>query len=68
LRYINADYTVTASRLPAGEYVGLAAQSHFGTAGVASGSAVLFDQHGPIGTASALALAQPADAFRPEYQ
>src|SRR6202048_2978350 len=60
LRYINADYTVTASRLPSGEYVGLAAQSHFGTAGVATGSAILFDQHGPIGTASALALAQPA--------
>ena len=38
LRYINADYTVTASRLPDGEYIGLAAQSHYGTAGVATGS------------------------------
>lgn len=65
LRYINADYTVTASRLPDGEYLGLAAQSHYGTAGVATGSATLFDQHGPIGTSSALALAQPADAFTP---
>ena len=37
LRYINADYTVTASRLPDGEYIGLAAQSHYGTAGVATG-------------------------------
>jgi hypothetical protein len=34
LRYINADYTVTASRLPDGEYLGLAAQSHYATAGV----------------------------------
>ncbi|QLL09312.1 thioesterase family protein [Mycobacterium vicinigordonae] len=67
LRYINADYTVTASRLPDGEYIGLAAQSHYGTAGVATGSAILFDQHGPIGSSSALALAQPADAFRPTY-
>jgi acyl-coenzyme A thioesterase PaaI-like protein len=65
LRYINADYTVTASRLPDGEYLGLAAQSHYGTAGVAAGSATLFDRHGPFGTSSALALAQPAEAFMP---
>jgi hypothetical protein len=67
LRYINADYTVTASRLPDGEFIGLAAQSHYGTAGVATGAATLFDRHGPIGTSSALALAQPADAFKPTY-
>jgi hypothetical protein len=65
LRYINADYTVTASRLPDGEYLGLAAQSHYGTAGVATGSATLFDRHGPIGTSSAMALAQSAGAFNP---
>ncbi|WP_201263379.1 thioesterase family protein [Mycobacterium montefiorense] len=67
LRYINADYTVTASRLPDGEFVGLAAQSHYGTAGVATGAATLFDCHGPIGTSSALAVAQPADAFKPTH-
>ena len=67
LRYINADYTVTASRLPDGEYIGLAAQSHYGTAGVATGSATLFDRHGPLGTSSALALGQPADAFQPSH-
>ena len=65
LRYINADYTVTASRLPDGEYLGLATQSHYGAAGVAAGSATLFDRHGPFGTGSALALAQPAEAFQP---
>jgi acyl-CoA thioesterase len=67
LRFINADYTVTASRLPHGEYVGLAAHSHYGTAGVATGSATLFDRHGPFGTSSALALAQPAEAFMPRH-
>ena len=41
------------------------AQSHYGTAGVAAGGATLFDRHGPIGTSSALALAQAADAFNP---
>jgi Thioesterase-like superfamily len=65
LRYINADYTVTASRLPDGEFLGLAAQSHYGVAGVAAGSATLFDRHGPFGTSCALALAQPAEAFKP---
>ncbi|ODR05580.1 hypothetical protein AWC25_01615 [Mycobacterium sherrisii] len=67
LRYINADYTVTASRLPDGEFVGLAAQSHYGTAGVATGTATLFDRHGPIGTSFATAVAQPADAFQPTH-
>ncbi|MEZ0354276.1 thioesterase family protein [Mycobacterium sp. pR1184] len=67
LRYINADYTVTASRLPDGEFLGLAAQSHYGTAGVATGAATLFDCHGALGTSSALALAQPADAFKPPH-
>lgn len=67
LRHINADYTVTAIRLPDGEFVALAAQSHYGTAGVATGSATLFDRHGPIGTSSALALGQPAEAFRPAH-
>jgi hypothetical protein len=67
LRYINADYTVTASRLPDGEFIGLAAQSHYGTAGVATCAATLFDRHGPIGTSSALALAQPAESFQPSY-
>ncbi len=68
LRFINVDYTVTASRLPNGEYLGLAAQSHHGADGVATGTAVLFDQHGPIGTTSALALSQPIEAFKPIYK
>ena len=65
LRYINADFTITLSRLPEGEYIGLAAQAHHGDAGVASGAATLFDRHGPIGSRLAVGLAQPAEAFRP---
>jgi hypothetical protein len=64
LRYINADYTVAISRLPEGEYIGLAAQNHYGNDGVATGTATLFDSRGPIGTGTALALAQPAGAFQ----
>ena len=63
LRYINADYTVAISRLPEGEYIGLAAQTYYGNDGVGTGSATLFDSTGPIGTGTALALAQPAGAF-----
>ncbi len=66
LRYINADYTVAISRLPEGEYIGLAAQTYYGNDGVGAGAATLFDSTGPIGTGTALALAQPPGAFQPE--
>jgi acyl-CoA thioesterase len=65
LRYINADYTVAVSRLPEGEYIGLAAHSHYGNDGVATGTATLFDRAGAIGTGTALALGQAPGAFRP---
>jgi hypothetical protein len=65
LRYINADYAVAISRLPEGEYIGLAAQTYYGNDGVGTGAATLFDSTGPIGTGTALALAQPAGAFQP---
>jgi hypothetical protein len=63
LNYINADYTVTLSRLPDGEHIGLAALTHYSHAGVATGTAALFDHRGPIGTGVATALANPG--FRP---
>ncbi len=69
LRYINADYTVAISRLPQGEYIGLAAQSYYGNDGVGSGSATMFDSIGPIGTGTALRwLGQAPDAFKPNLR
>jgi acyl-CoA thioesterase len=65
LRFINADYTLTLSRLPVGEYIGLAATAQFAAAGVATGTATIFDEEGPIGTGVAVALGQPAGAFTP---
>lgn len=65
LRFINADFTLTLSRLPEGDHIGLAADGHYGADGVACGAATLFDSRGPIGASIAVALAQPADAFRP---
>ncbi|MEE6137595.1 thioesterase family protein [Mycobacterium sp. 050128] len=59
LQFINADYTVTLSRLPQGVYIGLASVTHYSHAGVATGVATLFDDKGPIGSGMATALANP---------
>jgi hypothetical protein len=65
LQFINADYTVTLSRLPDGVYIGLAAVTHYDHEGVATGVASLFDERGPIGSGVALALANPGFAPPP---
>ncbi len=59
LQYINADYTLTLSRLPEGRDIGLAALTYSGHDGIATGTAALFDQRGQIGTATATTLANP---------
>ena len=58
--YINGDLTVTLARLPRSEFIGVQGDSRFAAAGVATGTATLFDDHGPIGTAIVTALANPA--------
>jgi hypothetical protein len=59
LPFINADYTLALSRLPVGPYLGLAALTHDSAAGVGTGTAVVVDASGPLGTAMATALANP---------
>jgi hypothetical protein len=59
LNFINADYTVTLSRLPDGPHIGLAALTHYSHAGVATGVATLFDHLGPIGSGVATGLVNP---------
>jgi hypothetical protein len=66
LRFINADYTLTLSRLPDGPYIGLAALTHYSHDGVATGTASLSDHRGPIGSATATALVNPG--FRSPFQ
>jgi hypothetical protein len=63
LQFINADYTLTLSRLPNGPMIGLASQGHCTDDGIASGAATLFDGHGQIGNSVAVSLAQKG--FRP---
>lgn len=57
LDFINADYTLTLSRLPEGQFVGLAGLTHYRHRGVATGAATLFDQQGPIGSSLSVGIA-----------
>lgn len=65
LTWINADYTLTLSRLPDGPYLGLAALTHYSHAGVATGTATIVDHLGAIGTGTATALVNPG--FQPPF-
>lgn len=63
LQFINADYTLTLSREPEGPHLGLASLTHHSHDGVATGSAVLVDRGGPIGSCVSVAIAH--SGFRP---
>lgn len=63
LQFINADYTLTLSRLPDGPHIGMASLTHYSHEGVATGSAVLMDRQGPIGSGVSVAIAH--SGFRP---
>ncbi|MDO3401696.1 thioesterase family protein [Mycolicibacterium neoaurum] len=65
LRFINADFTLTLSRLPRTPMLGLAAQTHTSHDGVATGAAAMFDRHGQIGSTTATALS--SDGFTSPY-
>lgn len=62
LQYINADYTLTLSRLPEGSDLGLAALTFTGHDGIGTGTAALFDARGQIGTATATTVTNPGFA------
>ncbi len=64
LHFINADFTLTLSRLPEGPDLGLAALTHSSHGGVGTGTAALFDRRGLIGSATATTLANPGFTAR----
>lgn len=64
LQFINADFTLTLSRLPEGSDIGLAALTHSSHGGVGSGTAAMFDRRGLIGSATATTLANPGFTAR----
>ncbi|HTZ13290.1 MAG TPA: acyl-CoA thioesterase domain-containing protein [Mycobacterium sp.] len=63
LEFINVDYTLTLSRLPQGPHIGLASLTHYSNDGVATGSAVLVDPKGPVGSCVSVSIAH--SGFRP---
>lgn len=64
LGYINTDITLMLHRLPAGEWLGFESDYHDADAGIAVGECRLYDEDGPIGLASCIALAQ-AQTLKP---
>ena len=58
LGYINSDVTLYLHRSPATEWVGYEVVNHGATDGVAIGECFLYDEIGPIGSATVCALAQ----------
>lgn len=57
VEYINTDVSLSISRLPVSNEVGLAAISRHAHDGIAVGTAVVFDRQGPIGTTTVTSLA-----------
>lgn len=58
LAYINSDVTLYLHRLPKSEWIGFETVNHQATDGVAIGECFLYDEEGPIGSATVAALAQ----------
>ncbi|ALJ19238.1 acyl-CoA thioesterase domain-containing protein [Microbacterium sp. No. 7] len=55
--FINADVHLAVSRMPAGDGVGFAVLAHTSHAGMSTGTALLFDERGALGTATVTGLA-----------
>lgn len=54
--YINTDVTMALCRLPEGHELGMQAQDHITTDGVAVSTTTLYDRSGPLGTCTTTAL------------
>ena len=65
LGYINTDLTMYLHRLPVTEWIGFEVTNHQASDGIAIGECYLYDEQGPIGTASVAALAQRKPMVKP---
>lgn len=59
LHFINADYTLTLSRMPEGQDIGMESTGHLSADGIATGHCTLHDTAGPIGFCLVTAVANP---------
>ena len=57
VEYINTDVTLSLSRPPVSQEIGLSALSRYARDGIAVGTAIVFDRQGPIGISSVTSLA-----------
>lgn len=57
--FVNPDLTIILHRLPESEWLASSAVSHWEPSGVGMSQATLFDEKGPVGTASQTLLIQP---------
>jgi hypothetical protein len=62
LEFVNADVTLSLSRVPAGTELGMLALARTEHGGIATGTAQVFDRNGPLGTATVSALANQHNA------
>jgi acyl-CoA thioesterase len=58
--YINGDLTAAFSRLPVDDWIGVQADSHWASDGIAVGTATLFDHQGAFGSGLVTAVANRA--------
>ncbi|WP_411194560.1 acyl-CoA thioesterase domain-containing protein [Rhodococcus jostii] len=64
--YINGDVTLTLARTPEGPDLGLEADNHLDSNGIAVGSATLFDRQGRLGTCLVTAIEQADHVSLPQ--
>ncbi|MGW5921910.1 acyl-CoA thioesterase domain-containing protein [Nocardia fluminea] len=62
--FINTDVSITFSRMPVGDEMGLEAESHLSDDGIAAGAAVLYDEQGAFGICTTTALANARRQIR----
>lgn len=56
VQYINTDVTLAISRVPVSQEIGLAAVNRTAHDGIATGSCIVFDREGPIGTTTVTSI------------
>lgn len=56
VQYINTDVTLAISRVPVSQEIGLAAVNRTAHDGIATGSCIVYDREGPIGTTTVTAI------------
>lgn len=64
IHFINADVTITLGRLPTSREIGIEADNHISSNGVAACSGTLYDRDGMLGTSVAVALANSRRRIR----